>query len=468
RIRELVPEVELISTSAGSNDDAGIGALFSSTMNNTINMTIRTSKKYERERSIFEIAEVVRQELKQYPEITDFNVSTSSGGGMSSNSVDVEIYGYDFDKTSALAEQIQSICNHEVEGARDATISRDDERPEIKINVDKQKAMRLGLTSATIATYLRNRVNGMSCGYLKEDGSEYAILCRLEEKDRNTIPKLLDLTIPTPAGGKVKLSEVCSIGEYWTPPAIERKSRQRVVTVSVTPYETSLGDLATRIQAVVDKIDIPEGVVVRLAGDFEDQQETFGKMGLLAALIILLVYIVMASQFESFKKPFVIMFTIPFALSGVILALWITGRSLDMIGALGLVMLVGIVVKNGIVLIDYIDLMRERGTELNLAIQMAGRSRIRPVLMTAFTTILGMVPMALSTGEGAEMWQPMGIVVIGGLLVSTLLTFFIVPTLYGAMSRHDDVNKAKKVRKNFIFMDIKVKKDQPKTEEVQA
>lgn len=467
RIREIAPEVQLISTSAGSNDDAGIGALFSSTMNNTINMTIRTNKKYERERTIFEIAEAVRQELKQYPEITDYNVSTSSGGGMSSNSVDIEIYGYDFDKTSALAEQVQSICNHEVEGARDATISRDDERPEIKINVDKQKATRLGLTAATISTYLRNRVNGMSCGYLKEDGSEYAILCRLEESDRNTIPKLLDLTIPTPAGGKVKLSEVCSIGEYWTPPAIERKSRQRVVTVSVTPYKTSLGDLATRIQEVVDKIDVPDGIVVRLAGDFEDQQETFGKMGLLAALIVLLVYIVMASQFESFKKPFVIMFTIPFALSGVIMALWITGRSLDMIGALGLVMLVGIVVKNGIVLIDYIDLMRERGTELNTAIQMAGRSRIRPVLMTALTTILGMLPMALSKGEGAEMWQPMGIVVIGGLLVSTLLTFFIVPTLYGAMSRHDDVNKAKKLRKSFIFMDIKVKKETEKEKEVQ-
>ena len=467
-ITAAVPEVQLISTSAGSNDDAGIGALFSSTMNNTINMTIRTSKKYERERTIFEIAEVVRQELKKFPEITDYNVSTSSGGGMSSNSVDIEIYGYDFDKTSALAEQVQSICNHEVEGARDATISRDDERPEIKIEVDKPKANRLGLTAATISTYLRNRVNGMSCGYLKEDGSEYAILCRLEEKDRNTIQKLQDLTIPTPAGGKVKLSEVCTISEYWTPPAIERKSRQRVVTVSVTPYKTSLGDLATRIQEVVDKLDVPEGVVVRLAGDFEDQQDTFGKMGLLAALIVLLVYIVMASQFESFKKPFVIMFTIPFALSGVILALWITGRSLDMIGALGLVMLVGIVVKNGIVLIDYIDLMRERGVELNQAIQMAGRSRIRPVLMTAMTTILGMVPMALSTGDGSEMWQPMGIVVIGGLLVSTLLTFFIVPTLYGAMSRHDDVNKAKKVRKNFIFMDIKVKKDEPKVEEVQA
>ncbi len=468
RIRELVPEVQLISTSAGSNDDAGMGALFSSTMNNTISMTVRCSKKYERERSIFDIAEVVRQELKTYPEVTDFNVSTSGGGGGASNTVDVEIYGYDFDKTSELAEEIKSICNHEIEGARDATISRDDERPEIKIEVDKQKATRLGLTSATIATYLRNRVNGMSCGYLKEDGSEYSILCRLEEKDRNTIQKLQDLTIPTPAGGKVKLSEVCKIGEYWTPPAIERKSRQRIVTVKVTPYNTSLGELAERLQARLDEMQIPDGITVRLAGDLDDQQETFSKMGLLAALIILLVYIVMASQFESFKKPFVIMFTIPFALSGVILALWITGRSLDMIGALGLVMLVGIVVKNGIVLIDYIDLLRERGMELNTAIREAGRSRIRPVLMTALTTILGMVPMVLSTGEGAEMWQPMGIVVIGGLLVSTLLTFFIVPTLYGAMSRHDDVNKAKKVRKNFIFMDIKVKKDEPKTEEVQA
>ena len=459
RFAELVPEIELISTSAGSNDDAGISALFSSTMNNTINMTIRTNKKYQRERTIFQIAEVIRQELKRHPEITDYNVSTASGGGMSSNSVDIEIYGYDFDKTSQLAEQIQYICNHNVEGARDATISRDDERPEIKVTVDREKASRLGLTSATISTYLRNRVNGMSCGYLKEDGSEYAILTRLQESDRNTVQKIQDLTIPTPAGKQVKLSEVCEIGEYWTPPTIERKSRQRVVTVKVTPYETSLGELATRIQKEVDKIQLPQGVVIRLAGDYEDQQETFGQMGLLAALIILLVYIVMASQFESFKKPFIIMFTIPFALSGVILALWITGRSLDMIGALGLVMLVGIVVKNGIVLIDYTDLMRERGMELNKAIQVAGRSRIRPVLMTAFTTILGMVPMVFSQGDGAEMWQPMGIVVIGGLLVSTMLTFFIVPTLYGAMSKHDDVNKIKAVRKNFIFMDIKVKKE---------
>ncbi len=466
RFTELVPEIQLISTSAGSNDDSGMSALFTSTMNNTISMTIRCSKKYERDRSIFDIAEVIRQEIARYPEITDYQVSTSSGGGgMASNSVDVEIYGYDFDATSLLAEEIQAKCNHEVAGARDATISRDDERPEIKITVDKEKATRLGLTPATISTYLRNRVNGMACGYLKEDGSEYDIVCRLQEEDRNTIQKIEDLTIPTPAGKSVKLSEVCSIGEYWTPPTIERKLRQRIVTVSVTPYNIPLGELATKIQKdVIDQLDIPQGVTIRLAGDYEDQQETFGKMGLLAALIILLVYIVMASQFESFKKPFVIMFTIPFALSGVVMALWITGRSLDMIGALGLIMLVGIVVKNGIVLIDYIDLLRERGVELNKAVEMAGRSRMRPVLMTAFTTILGMVPMAISSGEGSEMWQPMGIVVIGGLLVSTLLTFFMVPTLYAAMSRHGERDKKNRMRKGFIFMNIKVKKDQPAVE----
>ena len=458
RFVELVPEIQLISTSAGTNDDSGMDALFSSTMNNTISMTIRTTKKYEREQTIFEMAEILRQEMARYPEIIDYQVSTSAGGW--SNTVDLEIYGYDFDETSALAEQLKAICNHEVPGARDATISRDDERPEIKITVDKEKASRLGLTSATISSYLRNRVNGMACGYLKDEGSEYDILCRLEEKDRNSVEKIANLSIPTPAGKSVKLSEVCSIGEYWTPPTIERKSRQRIVTVQVTPYNTSLGELAQYIETqVIPTLDIPQGVVVRIAGDYEDQQDTFGDMAMLGVLIIMLVYIVMASQFESMKKPFVIMFTIPFALSGVVLALWLTHSSLDMIGALGLIMLVGIVVKNGIVLIDYIDLLRERGWELNEAVQAAGRSRMRPVLMTAFTTILGMVPMAISSGEGSEMWQPMGVVVIGGLLVSTLLTFFMVPTLYAAMSRHGERDKVSKMRKNFIFMNIKTKKE---------
>ena len=462
RFMVLVPEIELINTSAGSNDDATIAALFSSTMNNKISMTVRLPKKWERDQTIWEIAEILRQEMAKYPEIVEYQcqVASNGPGGGGGNTVDVEIYGYDFDKTSQLAEQTRRLCMA-LPGARDVNISREDDRPDIKITVDKEKASRLGLSSATVSTYLRNRVAGMNCGYLKDDGSEYDIVVRLREEDRNSLSDVLNLTIPTPTGKKVKLSEVATIGEYWAPPTIERKSRQRIVTVKVTPYNTSLGELAGQIEAtVLPQLNLPMGYSTHIGGNYEDQQETFGDMGLLLALIILLVYITMASQFESLRMPFIIMLTIFPALTGVIMALWLTGRSLDMIGALGIVLLVGIVVKNGIVLVDYINLMRERGHELNEAITMSGRSRIRPILMTAFTTILGMVPMAVSNGEGAEMWQPLGIVVIGGLTVSTFLTLYLVPVLYGSMAKHGDRDKQEALRKKFIFMDIKVK-DRP-------
>ena len=461
RFVELVPEIQLINTSAGSNDDASISAMFSSTMNNKISMIIRLPKKWERDKSIWEIAEVLRQEMAKYPEIIEYQCNVAGGmGGGSGNTVDLEIYGYDFDRTSQMAEQARQLIS-QLPGARDVNISREDDRPDIKITVDKEKASRLGLSSATLSTYLRNRVSGMSCGYLKDDGSEDDILVRLKEEDRNSISDIMDLSIPTATGKTVKLSEVAEVGEYWAPPTIERKSRQRIVTVKVTPYETSLGELAQAIQTqVVPQLDLPVGYSTHIGGNYETQQDTFRDMILLFMLIVLLVYITMASQFESMLKPFIIMFTVPFAFSGVIIALLLTGRSLDMIGALGIVLLVGIVVKNGIVLVDYINLMRERGYELNQAIQMSGESRIRPVLMTAFTTILGMIPMAVSSGEGAEMWQPLGIVVIGGLTVSTFLTLYVVPVLYGAFSKKGERDKQKKLREKFIFMNIKVKDKQ--------
>ena len=185
----------------------------------------------------------------------------------------------------------------------------------------------------------------------------------------------------------------------------------------------------------------------------------------LALLIMMLVYIVMASQFESFAKPFIIMFSIPFAISGAIFALLFTGQSLDMVGALGLILLIGIVVKNGIVLVDYINLMRDRGYELSEAIALSGQSRLRPVLMTAFTTILGMMPMAMSASEGSELWTTMGIVVIGGLTVSTFVTLIIVPVLYGAMSRHGERDKERELQKQFVFMQIDTKEIEQKEEE---
>lgn len=457
RFAVLVPEIKMISTSAGTNDDSSISSLFSSSSNYKITMTVVCNKKYERDRSIEEIAEVLRNEIAKYPEVINFYCKSAGGmGGGQQSTVDVEIYGYDFDATTLLADEIKAKITNEVPGARNVAISRDKDRPELKVTLDKEKLAYHGLSSATVSTYIRNRVTGATAGYLKEDGDEYDIVVRLKEEYRNSITDLENITIPTPTGARIKLCEVAKFEEHWAPQTIERKSRQRYVKVSATPYNTSLGELATQIQKVVDETSVPTGVTVVLAGDFEDQQETFGDIITLMLLIILLVYIVMASQFESFSKPAIIMLSVPFAASGVVLALWITGTSLDMIGSLGAVMLVGIVVKNGIVLVDYINLMRDRGYELNEAIALSGQSRIRPVLMTAFTTLLGMLPMALSNGEGSEMWKPLGIVVIGGLLISTVVTLVIVPVAYGIMSRHGERDKEAKKRKDFIFMNISV------------
>ena len=455
RFYELVPEIRRISTSAGSNDESSIGALFSSTTNYKISMTVVCSKKYERERSIEEIGEVLRKELARYPEIIEYQCNAAGGmGGGGRSTVDVEIYGYDFDETNLFAEEVLQAIVNNVPGARNVRVSRDKDRPELKVTIDKEKAAIHGLNTATVSQYIRNRVTGFTAGFLKEDGDEYDIVVRLKEEDRNSITDILDLSIPTVTGARIKLSEIASIEEYWAPQTIERKSRQRYVRVISMPYGTSLGELAADIQAQVDKISRPSGVSVVLAGDFDDQQKTFKDIITLVLLIVLLVYIVMASQFESVGKPAVILLSIPFGLSGVVLALWLTGTSLDMIGALGVVMLVGIVVKNGIVLVDYINLMRDRGHALNDAIALSGASRLRPVLMTAFTTLLGMLPMALSNGEGSEMWHPLGIVVIGGLLVSTFITLIIVPVVYGIISRSGERDKEEKRRKEFIFMKL--------------
>ena len=455
RFRELVPEVQRISTSAGSNDESSVGALFSSTTNYKISMTVVCNKKYERTRTIEEIGEVLRTELAQYPEIIEYHVNASGGmGGGGRSTVDVEIYGYDFDETNLYAEEVRQVIVNNVPGARNVRISRDKDRPELKVTIDKEKAAIHGLNTATVSQYIRNRVTGFTAGFLKEDGDEYNIVVRLKEEDRNSITDIQDLTIPTATGARIKLSEIATIEEYWAPQTIDRKSRQRYVRVISMPYETSLGELAAAIQTQIDQISRPSGISVVLAGDFEDQQKTFKDIFALLLLIILLVYIVMASQFESLNKPAVILLSIPFGLSGVVLALWLTGTSLDMIGALGVVMLVGIVVKNGIVLVDYINLMRDRGHALNEAIALSGASRLRPVLMTAFTTLLGMLPMALSGGEGSEMWHPLGIVVIGGLLVSTFVTLIVVPVVYGLISRSGERNKKEKRRKEFIFMNL--------------
>ena len=456
RINELVPELERVATTAGTNDASGASAIFNNTTNNTISMTVVCVKKNERKRSIFEIAEVLREEIAKYPEIVRYQcvVSSGFGGGGGASTVNVEIYGYDFDATNIVASEVSEAIRAKVPGARDIKIGRDKDRPELNVVIDKEKVSSMGLSSSAVSTYIRNRVSGLTVGYLKEDGDEYPIVVRLTEENRNSLSDILDLTIPTATGGRVKLGEIATVEEYFAPPKIDRKSRQRYINISVTPYKVSLGDLAAQISEVMKDINMPNGLTYVLAGDYEEQQESFGNMAMLLFLVLMLVYVVMASQFGSFSKPAIIMLAIPFAVTGVILALLITKTSLDLIGALGLIMLTGIVVKNGIVLVDYINLMRDRGYELGEAIALSGRSRLRPVLMTALTTLLGMLPMALSTGEGSEMWHPMGVVVIGGLLVSTFITLIVVPVFYAVLSRHGERDKEEKQRKEYIFMKL--------------
>ncbi len=459
--RLLGDDVIVVSTSAGSNDDAGFAALFNSTTNNKISMTIRCTKKYERKRTIFEMQEDLRRCFAEYPELVNYQVNQGGGmGGGSNNSLSVEIYGYDFDQTTAFTNELRRRVEENVRGARDTKVSRDEDRAELKITLDKEKLARQGLNESTVALYVRNRVNGMLAGYLKEDGEEYNIMVRLREEYRDAISDIEQLSIPTSTGKIVKLEELGTIEEYWCPPTIERKNRQRYLTLTVMPYKTSLQELAMGVQHELDQMNIPAEIHVALAGNYKDQQDSTRDMMMLAALILMLVYIVMASQFESFSKPLIIMFSIPFAISGVSLMMFITGNNIDMIGLLGLVLLIGIVVKNGIVLVDYINLMRERGLQLGEAIALSGQSRLRPVLMTAFTTILGMIPMATSNSEGSEMWTTMGLVVIGGLTVSTFVTLIIVPVLYGGMERIREKIIGNRDKNKFVFMNINLNEDE--------
>ncbi len=451
-IRERYPEVTIMAASSGSDDEGGMFSLFTATGSNMINFMIRLTSVDERSRTVWEIADDLRQQLAMFPEIVSANISSTGGGmGGSSNTVNVEIYGYDFNTTNTIAEEVREKLAG-MKGAADVTVSRKKDKPELQIVLDKAKMAQHGLNSATVSAMVRNRISGMVPSMFKEEGDEYDIRIRLEEKYRSSITDLEQITIVSPMGKKITLKEIGEIKEYWGPPGIQHKRKERVVTVSAKPNKTSLGELAKQITAEIDNIKIPQEVMIQIAGAYQDQQESFMDLAMLLVLSLLLVFIVMASQFESFTMPFVIMFSIPFAFTGVIYALLLTGTTLSVIAALGAVLLIGIVVKNGIVLVDFTNLIRDRGMKLYDAIAVAGKSRLRPVLMTAFTTILGMLPLALSTGEGSELWRPMGITVIGGLVFSTIVTMVIVPVMYGILAKTGERNKIQRLRKKFRFL----------------
>jgi HAE1 family hydrophobic/amphiphilic exporter-1 len=289
-----------------------------------------------------------------------------------------------------------------------------------------------------IAVQVRQSIYGADAGNFTEAGEDYKINIQYAPEYRNRIESVSNIMLTNLMGQQVPVSAVAKITTGTGPLVIHHKTQQRTVKVMANLLGVSLGEAASEVQQLLNKMEIPEGLDVELAGQLTEQSESFDDLYLILVIGILLVYMVMAAQFESFKDPFIIMFAIPFTLVGIILAFFITGLTLSVTTFIGVIMLMGIVVNNGIVLVDYTNLLRKRGYHLVDAVLEAGRSRLRPVLMTSFTTMLGMLPMALSKGMGREMYSPLGVTIIGGLLVSTVITLILVPTIYSIFHRKED------------------------------
>ncbi|MCK5639620.1 MAG: efflux RND transporter permease subunit, partial [Gammaproteobacteria bacterium] len=448
-IEENMPEAQFYYTSSGSDDQGGIMSLFMESGSHRINIQFTLKDQETRGRDVWDLSNSLTEYLETIPEIITFDVVPNGGmGGTTENNVVVEIYGYDFEATSMIAHALADSVST-IQGATNVNVSRDPSKPELQIVPDREKMAQHGLNTFTLANSVRNRVEGPYMSRYREEGDEYAIVVRFIEEERSSLSDLEDIALMNMQNQVIRLGEVASIEENWSPPNIERKNRERMVTVSITPYKVPLNKMAEEVQNKINHMDIPSDVNVQMSGAVEDMQESMMDLFLLLVLSLVLTYLVMASQFESLRMPFIIMFSIPFAFTGVVLAHMVTGTTMSVISMVGGVMLIGIVVKNAIVLVDYINLMRERGLELKEAIVVSGKSRLRPVLMTSLTTILAMLPLAMSTGSGSEIWSPMGIAVIGGLIFSTIVTLVLVPVIYHMMLRRSDKRK-KSVEFDFL------------------
>ena len=432
----------------GQADEDNAFASIQSNGTHIISFNIALVPSDKRERKLDAICDEMRMDLKQIPEIAKYIVSMGGGNsGMGGQSMaSFEIYGYDMNATDkiskTLADSLRAWSN-----VTQVNISRSDYQPEYQVEFDREKLAMHGINLSTAATYLRNRYNGSLATYFREDGDEYDVRVRYEPTSRTSIEDIENIILYTNSGKGVRVKDLGKVVIRETPPTIERKDRERIVTVdAVLKAGVALSDGVEYGNRIIEKLDIPAGISVQIAGSYEDMQESNADLGTLALLILILVFIVMAAQFESMTYPLIIMFSVPFGLSGILIALALTGTTMNVMSILGGVMLIGIVVKNGIVLIDYIMLLRERGLGLVQASVRAGKSRLRPVLMTTLTTILGMVPMAVSQGVGAEMWRPLGVSVIGGLTISTVMTLIYVPVMYCIFGGNGIIRRRKIIR----------------------
>ncbi len=445
RLQSEIPEIQVLQYRYGQASSDNVWGSMQSNGSYIISMNINLGSMEDRERSSTEIADIIRKDLREYPEVKKGTVSEGMGGVGGAASITLEIFGYDFDETDRIAKEIQGKMLGD-ENFSQVVLSRDDYTPEYQVDFDRTKLALNGLNSTTAAAAFSAAMNGSVGSYYREEGEEYNIRVIYDKKFRTSVQDIENIVVYTPAGKAVRIKDLGTVVESKVPPTIERKNRERYITVTgIVSQGHALSEAVAATNAIVKATDIPNSISTEISGDYEDQQSMFKNLVVLMILIIILVYMVMASQFESFMSPFVIMFSVPFAFTGVILGLWATNTALGVMAMIGIIILLGIVVKNGIVLIDYTILMRERGMSVIDASVTAARSRLRPILMTTLTTVLGMVPLAVGQGEGSELWRSLGMTVCWGLTISTLVTLVLIPTIYCSFATAQEKRKAKKL-----------------------
>jgi len=433
-IRQYVPEAVTISTQGGGGGNNFQGG------GNTYRGQIRISlvPRDKRTRTNEQIAIALRRQLSGLPGVVvraqpsggNFQLARLLGGGGNNNSrLTLEIRGHDIDDARRIAQDAR-VMMEATPGIADVQLGQDQARPEIEVHVDRPKAAMLGLTVSAVATTIQTNVQGTTAAQFRERGNEYPIVVQLRQSDREQIADVGDVLLNTPSGQVVPARNVMALNRDNGPVQIQRKNQERMTTVNAEP-EVPLSEAVDAIQARLGQVRVPPDFSVGFGSEVEEQAKSFRQLQMVLILAVLLVYAVMASQYESLRDPFIIMFSVPTAAIGVVLSLLITGTSFSMQAYIGVIMLAGIVVSNAILLVDYINTLRRRdGMPLREAVELGGRTRLRPILMTSIATMLGLVPMAIGIGEGGELQAPLARVVIGGLLASTLVTLVLVPAVY--------------------------------------
>jgi CzcA family heavy metal efflux pump len=418
--------------------DIGIGmALGFEEAPNAASIGFKLVDREERNRSAKEIAQLLRKRLEGIPGITRLKVlavdpASAILAGSQSKPLVVEVQGADLGKNLMVARELAAKLKRE-HGLTDVSVSQKDARPELWVEVDRDKASLLGLTAGAVAQQVRNYLYGYKASEYRDGGDNYDIFTRFTDADKDRPDLLPQVPVFAPDGRKLRLKDLARVVERSGPIEIERKNLQKVIRVEADLKDISLGQGKDIANGAMASLSLPPGVTLAFGGDVEEQEKAFRDLTILLGLGILLTYMVMAALFGNLRDPFIIMFSVPFAFVGVIYAFRLTGVTLGVISFMGIIMLMGIVVNNAIVLLDYIKLLQARGQARREAIVQAGRDRLRPVMMTTLTTFFGMLPMAMSNATGAEIWNPLGITMLGGLTVSALVTLVLIPVIYDFM-----------------------------------